>query len=99
LVRFAFETNVISWRGPAPFVFAPIPAPHVERLRLGSKAVTYGWGMIPVEATVKNVAFKTSLFPKDATYLLPIKTDVRKRAKIAVGDLIGVDLVIQHDRL
>ena len=99
LVRFRFEATVITWRGPSPFFFAAIPSEHVERLRLVAKAVTYGWGMIPVEATIRSVVFTTSLFPRDATYLLPIKTDVRRRARIAAGDMIDVDLAIQRNRL
>lgn len=99
VLRFRFETKVILWRGPSPFFFAPIPPQHVERLRFVSKAVTYGWGMIPVEAKIGGIPFKTSLFPKDATYLLPLKAEVRRRAHIEAGALIDVEIVIQSDRL
>ena len=95
LVQFRFETSVIYWRGPAPFFFAPIPAQHIERLRRVSKAVTYGWGMVPVEAKVGDVAFTTSLFPKDETYLLPLKAQVRRKTEITAGDLIDVEMTIQ----
>jgi hypothetical protein len=60
-----------------------------------AKAVTYGWGMVPVEAKIGDVVFATSLFPKDGSYLLPLKADVRRRAEITAGDLIGVDMTIQ----
>jgi hypothetical protein len=63
-VRFKFDTTIIEWRGPAPFFYAPIPQEHVEELRAVAKAVSYGWGCVPVEATVGGVTFTTSLFPK-----------------------------------
>jgi Domain of unknown function (DUF1905) len=94
-VQFRFETSVIYWRGPSPFFFAPIPSPHAKRLQQVSKFVTYGWGMVPVEATIGGVVFKTSLFPKDETYLLPIKTVVRRKTNITAGDSIFVEMTIR----
>src|SRR5881392_3712444 len=95
LLEFRFETQVIHWRGPSPFFYAPLPAHQVATLRQIAKAVTYGWGMVPVEARIGDVAFKTSLFPKDQTYLLPLKDAVRRKANITAGDTISVDLTVQ----
>ena len=66
----SFEATVIYWRGPSPFFYAPLPAAEAEAIRRVARFVTYGWGVIPVEATIAGVTFKTSLFPKDGTYLL-----------------------------
>jgi hypothetical protein len=98
LIQLSFETNVIYWRGPSPFFYAPIPQIHVAELRRVAKVVTYGWGMIPVDVTIGEVAFTTSLFPKDDTYLLPIKAIVRRQAEITAGDTIMVELTIRSDR-
>ena len=98
LVRFRFEAEVIHWRGPSPYFFVPIPAPHVGELRHVARAVTYGWGMVPVEARIGDVAFTTSLFPKDETYFLPLKTAVRRKAEITAGDRIFVEMTIQAIR-
>ena len=95
LVQFSFEAEVIYWRGPSPFFFAPIPADLVAALREVSRRVTYGWGMVPVEATICGVVFQTSLFPKDETYLLPIKAVVRRRSNITAGDSVAVEMTIQ----
>lgn len=94
VARFAFEAQVIHWRGPSPFFFAPVPEPHASELRALMKAVTYGWGMIPVEAEISGVTFTTSLFPKDATYLLPLKDAVRRKTAVTAGDMIAVDLAV-----
>jgi hypothetical protein len=95
MLRLRFETTVIYWRGPSPFFFAAIPAEYVAELRQVARTVTYGWGMVPVEATIGGVVFTTSLFPKDETYLLPLKGVVRRMANITAGDLIAVDMTIQ----
>ncbi len=86
---------MIYWRGPSPFFYAPTPPDCAAEVRRVSKAVTYGWGMVPVEARIGAVVFKTSLFPKDETYLLPLKAEVRRKADITAGDLIAVDMIIQ----
>jgi hypothetical protein len=98
LIQIRFEAKVIYWRGPSPFFYAPIPASHVEELRAAARVVTYGWGMIPVEARIGEVAFTTSLFPKDQTYLLPLKTVARRAANITAGDVIEVELTIRPRR-
>jgi hypothetical protein len=95
LLQFSFEATVLDWRGPSPFFFAPLPPEDAEEIRRLSKLVTYGWGMIPVEATIGQVTFRTALFAKDDTYLLPLKADVRRRANITAGDSIAVEMTIR----
>jgi hypothetical protein len=95
VVRFRFEAEVIYWRGPSPFFFAPIPPDQAEEIRRISRLVTYGWGMIPVDVTIGVAQFYTALFPKDETYLLPLKAAVRRKGNITAGDLISVDMTVQ----
>ena len=92
-IRLRFETKIIEWRGPAPFFYAPVPADHVDEVRRIAKAVSYGWGVVPVEARIGGVSFKTSLFPKDGGYLLPIKVAVRRKTNVTVGDTISVEMI------
>lgn len=97
--RFSFEAPVIYWRGPAPHVFAKLPAEVAEGLRRLGPSISYGWGCIPVEAVIDGVAFTTSLFPKDETYLLPLKVAVRRRIAIAEGRDVAVTMeVVAADR-
>jgi len=95
LAQFHFETRIIEWRGPSPFFYAPIPDQYVEELRRLAKIVSYGWGVAPVEAQIGAVAFKTSLFPKDGGYLLPLKDAVRRQANVTAGDVIAVDMTFR----
>ncbi len=94
MIRLQFEAKVIHWRGPAPFFFARIPADAGAEIRRVRKTATYGWGVIPVRATIKAVTFETSLFPKDETYLLPLKDAVRRKLGITADDEVLVDMSI-----
>ena len=98
LSPFSFEAEVIYWRGLSPFFFAPVPRERCDEIRRVSKLITYGWGMIPVEARIGAIVFRTSLFPKDEGYLLPIKADARRRANITAGDLVVVEMAVQPAR-
>lgn len=93
-VRFEFEAPIIEWRGPSPFFFVPIPATYADELRLLARAVSYGWGVVPVEAMIAGVTFATSLFPKEGGYLLPLKAVVRRQANVTAGDLVAVGMSV-----
>ena len=93
-MELEFTATVIYWRGPAPFFYARIPegpGGEISRIR---KHVTYGWGVIPVEATIGGITFTTSLFPRDGTYLLPIKAAVRQRIGVTAGDQVDVIMIV-----
>jgi hypothetical protein len=50
-----------------------------------------GWGSIPVTVTVGITTWDTSIFrdSKKDCYLLPLKSEVRKKEKIEDGDTIS----------
>ena len=56
--------------------------------------MTYGWGMIPVAVRVGGTEWKTSLFPRDGQYVVPVKTSVRKAERLTVGDILTVRLTV-----
>jgi len=96
LLEISFQAEVIYWRGPAPFFYAPIPADQIEAVRQAARIATYGWGCVPVDAEVGGVAFYTALFPKDGTYLLPLKVAVRRKTNITAGDVIAAKMTIRQ---
>jgi hypothetical protein len=82
---FTFSAEMIEWRGPAPFYYLPIPKDICEEIKAAAKLLSYGWGVIPVTATIGKSTFTTSLFPKDGIYLLPIKNAVRLPENLELG--------------
>lgn len=89
-----FSGKIWHWRGPAPFYFVTVPPEEGHDLKFISESVTYGWGMIPVTARIGKTTWKTSLFPKDGSYVVPLKDIVRKAEKIGEGDEITVRLEV-----
>ena len=89
-MELEFTSTAIEWRGPAPFVFLPVPADESELIAESASELTYGWGVIPVEATIGGTTFTTSLFPREGRYLLPIKVAVQRAEGVGVGDAMTV---------
>lgn len=93
-VMLKFSGEVWYWRGPSPFHFVTVPERESSEIREVSKMLTYGWGVIPVNAQVGKTEWTTSLFPKDGLYLVPLKNRVRLGEDIHLGDLIEVRLML-----
>jgi hypothetical protein len=89
-----FSGDVWFWRGPAPWHFVTVPEPECAELKAASALVTYGWGMIPVLARIGKTRWKTSLFPKEGRYLVPVNVAVRKAEGLEVGDTVTVHLAV-----
>ncbi|PXA98825.1 DUF1905 domain-containing protein, partial [Nostoc sp. 3335mG] len=94
MARFGFSAEVIHWRGPAPYYFARLPAEVAAQVGEMARSVSYGWGVIPVECTIGDMVFRTSLFPKDGGYLLPLKDAVRKNIAIPADNLVTVEMTV-----
>lgn len=93
-MEFQFTGEIWHWRGPAPFHFVTVPEEQAADIQALAADVTYGWGMIPVQVRLGDTAWKTSLFPKDGGYVLPLKDAVRRAESVELGDTIEVELTV-----
>lgn len=89
-----FDGPLWYWRGPAPHHFVRVPPDLVEELADVAAAVTYGWGMVPVEVTIDQFTWETSLWPKDGGYLVPVRAEVRRGLGLEADDVVSVRLSV-----
>ena len=94
-MRIEFSGKIWFWRGPSPFFFVTIPAKESREIKAISRIVTYGWGVIPVYVRIGKTEWKTSLFPKDGRYIVPIKAGVRAAENLDEGDTVTVQLEVR----
>ena len=94
-MNFEFSGIIFHWRGPAPYLFVAVPPKQSEEIKAVSRLVTYGWGVIPVHVRVGNTEWKTSLFPKDGRYLVPIRMSAQKAESLKEGDTVKIRLEVR----
>lgn len=94
-MSFEFCGPIWYWKGPAPFHFLTVPQEQSRELKAISHLVTYGWGMIPVQARIGSTDFTTSLFHNDGLYVLPIKDRVRKAERVAEDSHVTARIEVQ----
>ena len=92
---FELSGAIWYWKGPSPYHFLTVPEAQSSELKAIVHLVTYGWGMIPVQAQIGSTRFTTSLFHKDGLYVLPIKDSVRKAENIEEGDPVTARIEVQ----
>jgi hypothetical protein len=87
-----YEAATAAWH------FVTLPKAVGDRLRRA--VITFGFGSIRVDAEVNGVAWSTSVFPdkKSGSFLLPVKADVREKAKLSVGEPASYSLNVARDQ-
>lgn len=97
-MSFEFDSVTIEWRGPAPFVFAPVPEDISAEIKSMSQRLTYGWGVIPAKVRIGKTTYSTSLFPRQGIYLVPIKVAVQKAESVGIDELISLQIELGPER-
>ncbi len=68
-----------------------IPEEQSDEIRAHCLAAMRGFKSSRVEASIGDVAWRTSVFPmRSGGYFLPVKAAVRRKAGIAAGDEVTV---------
>ena len=93
-MEFEVVGELFEWRGPAPFYFVARPVEYAREIDEVKQDLTYGWGMITCKIVVGGQEYKTAITPKDGTYFIPIKDEIRKRHGLNVGDQIELLLLL-----
>lgn len=70
-----------------------VPEDQSDEIRAHAFGSPRGFGSVKVEARIGDVIWRTSVFPLNGGgYLLPVKADVRRKAELAAGDEVTVEL-------
>jgi Domain of unknown function (DUF1905) len=96
-VSFTFTAEVWHYEGEAPWHFVTLPADVADEIRART-AGQRPFNTVPVTVTIGAMAWDTSVFAdrKTASYLLPLKAEVRDRGQIAAGDRVTVSVELRE---
>lgn len=93
-----YTTSAKVWLYPglASWHFITIPEKVSKQIKERYGAMKRGWGSLPVNITIGQTTWKTSIFPdkKLNAYLLPLKAEIRKKEMIKLGDSVKLQIEI-----
>lgn len=93
---YKIQSKVWVYPGMAAWHFVSIPKKQSKIIKQLFGELAAGWGSLPVKITLSDTVWKTSIFPdkKSATYLLPLKAEVRKKIGIKKDQILPLTLEI-----
>lgn len=93
---FKVKAKVWLYPGKAGWHFITVPKKQSDEILSIFGSLKRGWGSLPVKVKLGKTEWQTSIFPhkKSGGYLLPIKSEVRKKEKITQDETIQLTLEI-----
>jgi hypothetical protein len=91
-MQLNFSGPLTEWRGPAPYYFVAVPPESAAQIREAARLLSYGWGAVPVRVQVGETTWTTSLFPRQGTYLVPVRDAVRRAEGLEMGAEVTLTL-------
>jgi hypothetical protein len=89
---WSFDAELWASESVGTWVFLTLPPEVSDDVRLLSGPPT-GFGSVRVEVTLGTSTWRTSVFPDKARgYVLPVKSAVRRREDLELGDRVAVSL-------
>lgn len=90
--EYEMHVKVWEYQGDGAWHFVTLPVDMAAEIKQLFGLPRHGWGSIPVGVTIGNSVWKTSIFPdkESGSYVLPIKSAVRKAEGITKGDDVTV---------
>jgi hypothetical protein len=95
-IPFDFEANLWKAGGNSGWHFVSLPIALSQEIRHLFQKEEEGWGRLPVLACINDHEWDTAIWfdTKNNRYLLPLKSEIRKKKNIQVGDTLFIRLKI-----
>ena len=94
---WTFEAELWASESVASWVFVSLPAEVGDDVQLLS-GPPRGFGSVRVEVALGTSTWRTSVFPDKARgYVLPVKSAVRRRERLEIGDHVELALTLVTD--
>ncbi|WP_200799145.1 DUF1905 domain-containing protein [Tenacibaculum agarivorans] len=96
--KITYEFSSILWKHSSSggWHFVSLPKDISKEIRTHHQWLEEGWGRMKTTAKINGFAWETSIWfdTKLDTYLLPVKAEIRKKAKLAIGQDIKISITI-----
>ncbi|MUP44684.1 DUF1905 domain-containing protein [Gramella sp. BOM4] len=95
-MKYEFSNRLWKYEGKGGWYFVCLPKEISEEIRNNLEWQEEGWGRMKVTAGLDQFSWETAIWfdTKRQTYLLPVKADIRTRAKLNVDQELEVAIWI-----
>lgn len=97
---YSFRGKLWKYHGKGGWFFVTIPKALSKKIRDVHHDSEEGWGRLKTSATINSTSWNTSIWydTKIGSYIIPIKSSVRKSELLAEGSLVQIDLVFSLEK-
>jgi len=95
-IPFDFDATLWKAGGNSGWHFVSLPIALSQEIRQLFQKEEEGWGRLPVTASIDELEWETAIWfdTKNNTYLLPIKSAIRKKESISAGMNVKITIYI-----
>ncbi len=95
--KYSFQAKVWKHPSKSAWFFVTLPKELSKTIRLDHGFSEEGWGRLKTTSQIGPTKWNTSMWfdTKHGSYLLPIKSEIRKKEKLGTDSLVKVQLQIE----
>lgn len=95
-IKYEFSTKMWKHAPTGGWYFVSLPKLISKEIREHFKWQEEGWGRMKASAQIHDVKWETAIWfdTKMETYLLPIKSEIRKKSKLEVHKKVDMQIWI-----
>ena len=95
-IKYSFSAKLWKDKGQGGWYFISVPKDLSKEIRENLQWQEEGWGRMKAQAIINETEWSTAIWfdTKMQTYLLPVKSEIRKKAGLTVDEVITVSLSI-----
>ena len=95
-LKYLFSNKLWQHSSPGAWYFITLPESLAKEIRDTVKWQEEGWGRLKVRAKIENTEWDTAIWfdNKFNTYLLPVRSEIRKKGNLETGNNMEVEIWI-----
>lgn len=91
-IKYEFATEMWKHNAPGGWYFVSLPKDVSKEIRENLKWQEEGWGRMKAFAQIGEIVWETAIWfdTKHDTYILPIKSEIRKKSNLKIDQKITI---------
>lgn len=95
-IKYQFSAKLWRHNSEGGWYFITLPSDYSNEIRSNLQWQEEGWGRMKAIAQLKGINWNTSIWfdTKKKSYILPIKSEIRKKLLLQEDDLLTMNILI-----